>query len=335
MGIHQLNVLLDEKSVPCFKYIPWSFFAGKRVAIDVDIFTYSNGSRQDDDYCSTINFFVADVDENIRLTKYVTSVTNTIVSKFVHKGVIPVVVFSGVAPHEKNLYARRDRAKNAATALENYNNYYAANKPEIGKEHSTSSTIYTKLAKLRAKTLRPPQNFDTHLATALATNGIIVLYAKAEAEELCSMLCLEGLVEAVYSTDTDNIVRRCPILITKIEYRDNGHHIYEMTAEVTEYSNNLPTCLGLDYAGFVDLCILMKCDYNDGIPRWGKKKCFDEMVKHKSIEKLALEHPTIDFNVLNYVRCREIFNLYHQRTSKESCSNPDVIDFIIPSSDVF
>jgi 5'-3' exonuclease len=166
------------------------------------------------------------------------------------------------------------------------------------------------------------------LRDALDANGITHLQAIAEAEELCSALCLEGRVHAVYSTDTDNIVRRCPILITDISYRDNGNDIMEMTASVTQYTNELPEALGLDYTGFVDLCILLGCDYNDGIPRWGLVKCFNEMSIHKNIESLIIAFPSIDFSKLNYDRCRQIFNLYHERSSKECCENQDAIDFI-------
>ncbi|NIO45179.1 MAG: hypothetical protein GTN36_06555, partial [Candidatus Aenigmarchaeota archaeon] len=41
--------------------------------------------------------------------------------------------------------------------------------------------------------------------------GFPVLKATEEGEKLCSMLCIEGKVDAVYSRDTDVVAMGCPI----------------------------------------------------------------------------------------------------------------------------
>jgi flap endonuclease-1 len=131
--------------------------------------------------------------------------------------------------------------------------------------------------------------------TLMSYPGITVLNARYEAEQLCSSLYIEGKVQSVYSTDTDNLVYGCGLLLTNID--DHGCFVgYSL--------HNILLGLGLTFEQFRDLCILMGCDYNTNIRGIGPIKSYELIHKYKSIDKLPKSY---DKSYLNYERCRNIF----------------------------
>ena len=328
MGIGKLNEVLKNKGVDCFKTIPWVDFAGKRVAIDLDILLRQHWSIQSEAVCLATNVYTQSVDIELMESRTISAVCQAIRSNYLLRGVTPVIVWGGVAPPEKDLCARRRRKIDHVKAMEKYQKEFEFNKPSSSND-IIIPRVYTELSKLLTKTLMPSKRVESKIVETLMRDGVCALKAVTEAEELCAALCLEGIVHAVYSTDTDNIVRRCPILITKITSAESAPSIYEQCAEVTLYSNALPTTMGFCYEQFVDLCIMLGCDYNDTVPRWGPDKCFKQLTQYKSIEAIVAAYPDIDFSCYNYERCRSIFNLHHSRSSRECCAEPALIDFIV------
>lgn len=324
MGVKDLNTLLAAKAPSSMKRMLWSSFRGKKVAIDLDIVIYKFFAVSCDAVCAETNVFVEDVDYDKVIKKVVKGVCTHIKAQFVAHGVVPVVVWGGDAPTEKDSHARTFRRAALDKAKANYDAYL-----EDTKHGPLTTAHYQRASELKSKTLRPSKAIEHAIVDSLTSDGIITIQATAEAEELCSALCLEGIVDAVYSTDTDNLVRRCPILITSIKVnRIDDSKMFALCADITCYSDEVLAELGLTYPEFVDLSIMLGCDYNKRYPRWGVDKCFKQISEHRSIERIIAAHPSLDFSCYNYERCREIFNLYHVRSSRECCDTPAVIDLI-------
>ena len=77
--------------------------------------------------------------------------------------------------------------------------------------------------------------------------------------------------------------------------------------------------LNLSYLEFVDLCIMLKCDYNENIKKIGIATAYKLISQYKSIDKLPSRY---DKTCLNHEICRMIF-LPENKTYESLCKNPD------------
>uniref|UniRef100_A0A8C2XET1 Zgc:110269 n=1 Tax=Cyclopterus lumpus TaxID=8103 RepID=A0A8C2XET1_CYCLU len=133
--------------------------------------------------------------------------------------------------------------------------------------------------------------------------GVPVIQAPGDAEALCAWLVREGTVDAVASEDMDTLPFGGNILIRQLNAKKDS--------EVAEYSlTKLLEKLQISHEEFVDLCILLGCDYCDKIPGLGPKKALTLIQKHRTIENVVLHinretHPVPHF--WKYKEARKIF----------------------------
>lgn len=111
--------------------------------------------------------------------------------------------------------------------------------------------------------------------------GVPVIQAPADAEALCAWLVKEGTVDAVASEDMDTLPFGANILIRQLKSKKDG--------EVIEYSlSKLLERLQINHQEFVDLCILLGCDYCEKICGLGPKRALRLIQKHRTIENVVL-----------------------------------------------
>uniref|UniRef100_W5M9S6 XPG-I domain-containing protein n=1 Tax=Lepisosteus oculatus TaxID=7918 RepID=W5M9S6_LEPOC len=112
--------------------------------------------------------------------------------------------------------------------------------------------------------------------------GVPFLQAPNEAEALCAQLVKCGRVHAVASEDMDTMPFGGLLLLRQLNAKKSG--------EVVEYSlPKLLEILGLTHEQFVDLCILLGCDFCEKIRGLGPRKALDLIQKHKTIENIILQ----------------------------------------------
>lgn len=132
--------------------------------------------------------------------------------------------------------------------------------------------------------------------------GIPVIQAPSEAEAQCAQLCREGLVYAVATEDMDALTLGCPRLIRNLTSANN-EKIKEFHIE------KVLNGLGLNQEQFIDLSILMGCDYCDNIRGIGGKKGLELVRKYNNIESILKEKFGItefmDYEVEYNVRAKE------------------------------
>lgn len=133
--------------------------------------------------------------------------------------------------------------------------------------------------------------------------GVPVIQAPGDAEALCAQLVREGTVHAVASEDMDTLPFGANILIRQLNAKKDS--------EVIEYSlPKLLEKLQIGHKEFVDLCILLGCDYCEKIPGLGPKRALTLIQKHRTIEDVVLHinrktHPVP--NIWKYREARKIF----------------------------
>ena len=306
MGIKNLNTLLREICKYIFKKISLKDLKNTRVAIDISIIIMKYWSPSLNKTLSSFNI----VDENIEgnskfhdilLSELIGFITNFII-KLLSNGIVPVVVFDGKPPQKKEDHARKERREKREKALLELNllKEKIANTDPLLRDDGMSK----RLSKLYIQTYYPSRDDHKIIKDIFIDMKIPVLQAVGEAEELCSYLCRNGKVDTVYSTDTDNYVHGCPYLLIELDKNYQKGQSFTIVA-LTDILNGLE----LSFMEFVNLCILMGCDYNSSIKRVGWKTSYKLIKEFKYIQNLPAKYDT---SVLNYNDCVQLFNSYNK-----------------------
>lgn len=136
------------------------------------------------------------------------------------------------------------------------------------------------ILKFNKRVIRVTQKHNDDCKKLLKLMGLPVIEAPSEAEAQCAQLCKDGKVHAVATEDMDALTFAAPRLIRHLS-SGSGEQTHEYNLE------KVLKGLGLDSQDeFIDLCILMGCDYCDSIRGIGGKKGLDLIKKHKKIEKI-------------------------------------------------
>lgn len=300
MGILNLNPFL-RKRTDVFHAEKISTFAGKKVAVDISIRLYATWSTQYKSALGSIDFILSPVNLEAVHSEVVKKLYARITKLKSYK-MIPVIVFDGTASEEKKANSHERLRENYERNAKRVQDI----KSKMDAVHGDDKYQY-RVEYRKALMSDSPRHFnkkmvEDELRDKLSAGGYEVYNAVGEADELCAALAIEGKVDAVYSTDTDLIVRGCPVIITDISLNDDK----VMVAEVCRFGDAALSTLGITRAEFVDMCILAGCDYNTGLKHIAVPTAYKKIKKHKTIEAFSAAENR-DITVLNVARCRELF----------------------------
>ena len=142
--------------------------------------------------------------------------------------------------------------------------------------------------------------------------GVPVINAPCEAEAQAAALARVGAVWAAGTEDMDCLTFRTPIQIRKMTFATAK----QSDIQQLDYAKAL-SGMDITHDQFVDLCILMGCDYSDTIKGIGPVKALQLIKKHGCIEKL-LE----DLDKEKYVVPED----WPFDEARKLFKNPDVVD---------
>lgn len=107
--------------------------------------------------------------------------------------------------------------------------------------------------------------------------GVPVLMAPGDAEAFCAHLVKTGVAHAVASEDMDTLAYGGSLLLRQLNAKKDS--------DITEYNlAKILELLQLSQTEFVDLCILLGCDYCDKIGGLGPKRALKLIQQHRTIE---------------------------------------------------
>lgn len=242
--------------------------------------------------------------------------------RIVENGIKPVYVFDGKPPDLKGgelakRLEQREKAQKAAEEL---------------KETGTAEQI----SKFERRTVKVTRQQNDESKRLLKLMGIPYIEAPGEAEAQCAALARAKKVYAAASEDMDTLTFGAPVVLrylTAVESK--GIPITEITLDTVLRS------LELDQDQFIDLCILLGCDYCESIRGVGPVTAFKLIKEYKSLEKI-IEHiksnPKSKYKVPEdwpYEAARELFKHPDvQEASKLEIkwTQPDVeglVDFLV------
>jgi flap endonuclease-1 len=119
--------------------------------------------------------------------------------------------------------------------------------------------------------------------------GIPYINAPEEADSQCAYLAKMGLVDGVLTEDMDILTFGS----TKIIRNLTSHKV--PTTEIN--LNNILNHLNLNQEEFIEFCILLGCDYCQGISEYKPNVIYEYFSKCKSIEKTLIAMKNDNMNV--------------------------------------
>jgi len=269
MGIKDLTKLIKENAPEAIKLVSKKSFKGKVIAIDSSVLIYQ---------------FLAQVriggqtlqNENGEDTSHIQGLLNR-ATNLIIMGIKPIFVFDGKPPEFKygTLEKRTAAKEKAKEKLEE-----AKEKMEEDDTEETRAEV-DKFAK---QTIKMTGKHISDCKTLLRLMGIPVIDAPCEAEATCAELVKKGIAYAVGSEDMDTLTFGSGILLRKFTMPESYK---EPVMEI-----NLSIVLSkfdLDQDQFIDLCILMGCDYCPNITGVGPKTAFKLIKKHHCLENILEE----------------------------------------------
>lgn len=234
----------------------------------------------------------------------------------------PVFIFDGGFPPEK-CETRENRIKSKETVLQKTRTLEESIQSYTSSKEQIPDLLQKEWTRIAKKKKLPSEDFDLNyiveyvqqrqkynisivkqdyvkLKLAFKIMNCPFIQAPMEAEAFSAFFEKEGIVSAVFSTDTDLLAYGCKCMITDFSFNSNtltfiDGHILLQNMELTN-------------SEFLDFCILCGTDYNKNIPNIGPSKAYTYIKMYRSIENIPLEHSALE--TLNYQRVRHIYSTH-------------------------
>eukprot|EP00898_Chlorokybus_atmophyticus_P005932 jgi/Chlat1/633/Chrsp103S01045 len=300
MGIKGLTKLIGDHAPAAVKEVKFESYFGRRVAVDASMCIYQFlmvVGRQGEQLLS---------DADGRVTSHLQGML-TRTTRLLEAGIKPVYVFDGAAPELKRgelakRFARRDEAEAELSKQRE-------KREEEGKEGEevlTEAEAQAQAEKYSKRTVRVTREQNEECQKLLRLMGVPVVIAPGEAEAQCCELARAGRAYAAVSEDMDSLTFGTPRLARQL---------------LTPAAQKLPVLefdgpavlegLALTREQFIDLCILMGCDYCGTIRGIGPGRALALVKKHGDIEHIlsdaidTAKNPVPD--PFPYKEARELF----------------------------
>lgn len=283
MGIHGLSKVIGDHAPSGSKENEIKNYFGRKIAIDASMSIYQ--------------FLIAVRSDGSQLTNEAGEITSHLMGMFyrtirmIENGIKPVYVFDGKPPIMKSgeLAKRKEKREEAQKGL--------AQAEETGDAES--------MEKFSRRLVKVTPQHNDECKRLLKLMGIPYIEAPCEAEAQCAALVKSGKVYATGTEDMDALTFGSSVLLRHLTFSEaRKMPIREF------YLDRILTELELSHYEFIDLCILLGCDYCDSIKGIGPKRAVDLIRQYKSIEEIIKHIDTNKYTLPEewpYQEARELF----------------------------
>ena len=314
MGIKQLHKLLKKYAPNCYETIHLSHFEYKRIAIDISLYLYKYKAIAGDRWVESFVYLIS------CLRKW------NIHCIFVYDDKAPIEKLEEQKRRREVRIKQGDRVIELEKEIKIYEDGGEPSEKMIDickkegvvsllKRSSETSRqiIDIKLIKKKVESMKSMiiSITEEDLQTSRDLFDILKIpytTAISEAEAYSSYLCIHGKVDAVLSEDTDVLAYGASLFLTKIDTLND-------TVVCINYQKMLDE-LEMTKETFIDLCIMLGCDYNTNIPKIGPEKSYALLKRYKNIDDIKEIEDQKE--ILHHIRVRELFTI------------PTEIDFYVP-----
>ena len=233
MGIQYLNAYMkrttNEGSI---KKCTLKDLYGKVIVIDASIYLYR---------------FLAD--------KALLDNMYMMLSLFKYNNIIPIFVFDGKAPIEKNQLLAK-RYKDKCLAENKYNNIKKM-LDTIKKDDKSYDELHNDMLLLKRKFIRLKKEDVISVQALMVAFGVSYIEAEGEADILCAKLVQKKYAYACLSEDMDLFVYGCPRVLRYLSLLNETVILYSLDKILKD--------LNISLHEFKEICILSGTDYNYNI----------------------------------------------------------------------
>lgn len=285
--------VLNEYSPDAIIPINHEELRDKKIAIDTSIILYQ--------YVSAIRSSGSDLKNSKgKSTSHILAILVKTLN-YLKMGIIPVHVFDGKPP-ELKIKVLNDRGKIKRDAIKKLSEV-----EDKLKDLDSDDEDITELKEQKIKFLQQSVSisYDEMLEACEIANllGVPTIIAKEEADSQCAYLSRKGLIDYVATEDMDLLTFGAKRIIKNFSKKE----IFKIELDKILKDG------GITMDQFIDICILLGCDYTETISGLGIKKIWDIIVKYGSIEELIKNEKKIIENKyklpdnFRYVEAREYF----------------------------
>jgi len=314
MGIQGLTKLIADHAPGAITQDDIKNYFGRLIAIDasMSLYQFMVAVRTDDLGQFSLTNDFGETTSHLQGMFYRTI-------RMLNNGLKPVFVFDGKPPELKSGELAR-RKKNKEKAVEEL-------------ENATDEGDKETIKKLNKRTVRVTPEMNEEAKKLLRLMGVPVIEAPCEAEAQCAALNKAGKVFAIGSEDMDTLTCGGEVLLRHLTYSEARK---EPILEI--HLDKLLKGLELTMDQFIDLCILLGCDYTDKIRGIGPKRALEFIKKYGSIEKILENLDKDKFQIPDpfpYQEIRDYFKNPEVKPPEEcdlSFSEPDeegLINFLV------
>jgi 5'-3' exonuclease len=254
------------------------------------------------------NYMKICIDASLYIHKYLHSYndillgfTNQII-RLLSAKILPIYVFDGKPPKEKNdiikaRINRKQRINNKIKDIETcINNKFNNNYTNL---LNNSDELIEKMNKLKRQIVNVNKNDIDNLKKLLDIFEIPYICANSEADIICAELTKKNIAHACLTDDMDLLVFGCKKIIRIIE-----GIIYEYNLDNILYK------LNISYEQFVDMCILIGCDYIKNL-KINPELAYSYIKKYNTIYNI--DPSIIQINMIDIQNVKNIFinNISH------------------------
>ena len=157
-------------------------------------------------------------------------------------------------------------------------------KAQAELEKATESGNVEEQDKQSKRLVRAGHKENLDCQKLLKLMGVPIVIAPCEAEAQAASMAKSGKVYATATEDMDALTFQTPVLLRKMTFANQSKSMIQSM----NYAKAIEG-LNITYEQFVDLCILLGCDYCDTIRGVGPKTALKLIREHGSIEKILVE----------------------------------------------
>lgn len=228
MGIHSLNTFIKINCPEAIKNISFADLKNKKIVVDTSIYMYR---------------FLS---ENALIDKMY-----QMIILFKHNNIIPVFVFDGKPPPEKQFIINKRREEKYNAELK----FNLLNK-QLKESHDSTEIkeLENEMDLLKKKFVRLSFADIENVKQLMNLCGVTYYQAEGEADKLCAKLVVSNEVYACLSEDNDMFVYGCHRVLKYISLLNNTFVVYDLSILLQK--------LNMSLFEFKQICVLSGTDYN-------------------------------------------------------------------------
>lgn len=277
MGIKNLMKVLSKNTPNSIREITIKELNGKKIAIDTSIILYQ--------YVSAIRSSGDDLKgPDGKSTSHIQGILSKSLN-YLKMGIIPIFVFDGKPPELKMkiLNDRTKIKKSAINKLIELEDKINNKEPDIILDDETINMLEAEKIKLLKQSVSISNAEMLQAYEIVKLLGIPAFLAPEEADSQCAYLSINNLVDYIASEDMDLLTFGSKIILRN--FTKNNMLKISLNDILNEGK--------LSMEQFIDICILLGCDYTETIEGIGPKRAWDLIAKYGSIEELLIKEKKI------------------------------------------